>query len=94
MADPRFIEGTLSTTIPAAQPPRVPFGLSSAIGLVGAIGAVLAGIDGNDPALIVGSIAAIVTMIGRFSQAIVLAKSLAQRALPFVDSMARLGDGG
>ncbi len=75
--------------------PKVPFGLSSLLTILAAAGAVVGAIEANDAVTVVGGAATIVGMIGRFGQAIVLqAKSTARRVLPFVDALARLGDGG
>ena len=75
--------------------PKVPFGLSSLLTILAAAGTVVGAIEANDAATVVGGAATIVGMVGRFGQAIVLqAKSTARRVLPFVDALARLGDGG
>jgi len=75
--------------------PKVPFGLSSLLTILAAAGAVVGAVEANDAVTIVGGAATIVGMIGRVGQAIVLqAKAGARRVLPFVDALARLGDGG
>lgn len=75
------------------KPARIPIGLSSVLGIVGAIGAVVAAVQGNDVATAVGGAAALVTMAGRYGQAIrAQAPSVARRILPYVKGVAELDD--
>lgn len=87
------IEGAAGTLLPAPRAPRVPVGLSTVLGILGAIGAVVAAVHGNDFATAAGTAAALVTMLGRYGQAIVsLAPGIARRALPWVRAVADLPD--
>lgn len=73
-----------------AKLPRIPLGLSSVLGVLAALGAVVAAIHGNDVATAVGGIAGIVAMGGRYAQAVTLARSLARASLPWVQAVAEL----
>lgn len=63
---------------------------------VGAVGAIVAGIEGSDTGLIVGGVAtllpALATLGGRFAQAVVIAREIARKIEPIVDVVAEVDD--
>jgi hypothetical protein len=90
MADQQ-IKGTVETLdIAPAPAPRIPWGLSSVLGVVGAVGAVVAAATGNDVATAVGGAAAIVSQLSRGSQAVAAIRAAARAAKPWVDAAADL----
>lgn len=84
----------------APRPPAVPVGPTSIIGvllaLVAALAAIAGGIDGNDTATISGAATAamtvLVTLGGRFAQAVVLARQVAQSLEPIIDALSEEDD--
>ncbi|MCK9250027.1 MAG: hypothetical protein M0P31_13770 [Solirubrobacteraceae bacterium] len=70
-------------------PPRVPWGLSTLLGLLGALGVIAGAIDANDTVTVVSGVGALASMLGRQAQAIALgAQHAAQAAKPWVDALA------
>lgn len=57
--------------------PKVATGPATILGYLGAIGAVLAALEGNDVATAVGGIALIVSQLGRYAQAVMIARTVA-----------------
>lgn len=74
----------------APAPPRVPWGLSSTIGIIAMIGMILSALAANDVATVVTGSATIVAMLGRYGQAIAYAVTFARAALPWVQAVADL----
>lgn len=69
---------------------KIPVGVSTVLGVLAALGTVAAAIKGNDPATIVAGIMTIVTMLGRYAQAVALVREVAIVALPVVEELSRL----
>lgn len=84
-----------TTPQPAPTAPTVATGLATILGLattiLGAIGAIVAGIDGNDTATVtaaIGSIlAALTTIGGRMAQAVAAIRTAADQAAPWIDAV-------
>jgi hypothetical protein len=96
-----------TTTVPvtietklSATTPKVSVGFSTLFGVVGtivaAIAAGVAAAKGNDAVGVVSAagaiVAAVTTQLGRYGQAIAIARGLAHEALPYVKAAADLPD--
>jgi hypothetical protein len=87
--------GTITVPIKAkldVSAARVPVGVSTILGIAAAIGTVIAALKSNDVATAVAGAATITTMLGRYGQAIVIARNVARAALPYVGEIAKLPD--
>ncbi len=74
-------------------PQRLTVGISTVLGVLAGIGAVIAAVHGNDVATAVGGAATSITMAGRYGQAIVReARVVARGVLPYVEAAAELPD--
>jgi len=81
----------VGTTLKVA-PQRIPVGVSTLLGIAAAVGTVIAAVQANDVATAVAGAATIVTMLGRYGQAIFIARDVARVALPYVGEIAKLPD--
>lgn len=88
---PVQVQGTTETW-PIVEPAKVPWGLSSIIGLLGIVGVVLGAIDSNDAVTAVSGLATIAAQVSRGRQAVELIRAGARAAKPWVDAAADLPD--
>lgn len=91
-AESALAPGEASTAVAELPAPKVPTGPATILGYLGAVGAVLAALEGNDVATAVGGIALIVSQLGRYAQAVMIARTVARAAKPWVDAVADLSD--
>lgn len=69
--------------------PRVPWGLASVLGVLGALGVIAGAIESNDALTVVSGIGALAIALGRQAQAIVgTLRGVARAAKPYVDALA------
>lgn len=80
----------MTTTTTPAETPKVPIGPSTLLGIVGLVGAIIAGIQGYDVGVVIGGLASIATIVSRGAQAVALARTIARQARPWVNAVADL----
>lgn len=87
------IPGTVETVeLEATKPPKVPWGPSTLVGILGIVGVIFGAVEGNDAVTIVSGSSTLLMMFSRGAQAVALIRAGARAALPFVSAAADLPD--